>query len=190
MVPDREPKTVRVDPDVWDAFREQINDWDGENPGHTGYHVEQALSEYIDRDRYARIEDKLDRVVAHVSDSGGTHTHTSSRGSETVERARDIYRRVADNHGTVVRDDDLVRAIEDIAGADDRTVEKYKDVLRRRNLTYEHPAQSSVWTTDRQKWVVWVENHVDNDPTLELTDVIDDYDLDEQRYEELLQEAT
>jgi len=47
-----------------------------------------------------------------------------------------------------------------------------------------------VWTTDRQKWVVWVENHVDNDPTLELTDVIDDYDLDEQRYEELLQEAT
>jgi len=189
-VPDREPKTVRVDPDVWDAFREQIDDWDGENAGHTGYDVEQALSEYIDRDRYARIEDKLDRVVAHVSDSGGTHTHTPSRGSETVERARDIYRRVADNHGTVVRDDDLVRAIEDIAGADDRTVAKYKDVLRRRNLTYEHPAQSSVWTTDRQKWVVWVENHVDNDPTLELTDVIDDYDLDEQRYEELLQEAT
>jgi predicted transcriptional regulator len=182
---DREARTVRVDPDVWATFIDQIDEWDGENPGHVGYHVEQALSEYVDRDRYARVEDKLDRVLAHVSDGGGTHTHTSTGASETVERAREIYQRVADNHGLVLRDDDLVRAIEDIAGADDRTVAKYQEILKRRSLIFEHPADSPVWTTDREKWVRWVVNHVDNDPTLKVHDMIDDYELTTERFDEL-----
>ena len=186
---DREPRTIRVDPDVWSSFREQIDDWDGENPGHVGYHVEKALSEYIDNDRYARVEDKLDRVLAHVSDGGGSHTHTTTGGSGTVERAREIYKRVADNHGLVVKDDDLVRAVEDIAGADDRTVSKYKGILKRRGLIFEHPADSPVWTTDRDKWVSWVENHVDNDPTLEIHDMIEDYGMTTDRFDELAEET-
>lgn len=185
---DREPRTIRVDPGVWSSFREQIDDWDGENPGHVGYHVEKALSEYIDNDRYARVEDKLDRVLAYVSDGGGSHTHTTTGGSGTVERAREIYQRVADNHGLVVKDDDLVRAVEDIAGADDRTVSKYKGILKRRGLIFEHPADSPVWTTDRDKWVNWVENHVDNDPTLETINVIDDYGMTTERFDELAAE--
>jgi hypothetical protein len=182
---DRELRSVRVDPDVWSEFREQIDEWDGENPGHVGYHVEQALQEYIDTDRYARIEDKVDSVLAHVSDGGGAHTHTTTQASETVERARQIYRRLADNHGLVVKDGDVIRAVEDIAGADDRTVQKYKEVLKRRSLLFEHPADSAVWTTDREKWVRWTENHVDNNPTLTVHDVIDEYDLDIDRYDEL-----
>jgi hypothetical protein len=182
---DRELRSVRVDPDVWSEFREQIDEWDGENPGHVGYHVEQALKEYVDTDRYARIEDKVDSVLAHVSDGGGAHTHTTTQASETVERARQIYRRLADNHGLVVKDDDVIRAVEDIAGADDRTVQKYKEVLKRRSLLFEHPADSAVWTTDREKWVRWTENHVDNNPTLTVHDVIDEYDLDIDRYDEL-----
>jgi len=143
---DRELRSVRVDPDVWSEFREQIDEWDGENPGHVGYHVEQALQEYIDTDRYARIEDKVDSVLAHVSDGGGAHTHTTTQASETVERARQIYRRLADNHGLVVKDGDVIRAVEDIAGADDRTVQKYKEVLKRRSLLFEHPADSDTRT--------------------------------------------
>jgi len=181
----REPWTMRVDPDVKVAFKEQVDDWDGENAGHYGYHVEQALKEYIDKDRYARVEDKLDTVLARVSGSGGSHTHATTAGSGTVERAREIYERVADNHGLVVKDDDLVRAVEDIAGADDRTVNKYKDILKRRGLIFEHPNDSPVWTTDRDKWVGWVENHVDNDPTLETIDVIEDYGMTTDRFDEL-----
>lgn len=184
-MPDREARTIRVDPDVWSAFRSQIDDWDGDNPGHVGYHVENALREYVDEDRYARVEDKLDRVLARVSDGGRTHTHKDTAASETVERAREIYKRVADNHGLVVKDDDLVRAIEDNAGADPRTVEKYKGILKRRSLIFEHPADSPVWTTDRDKWVSWSENHVDNDPTLTIQDVIDDYGMTTERFGEL-----
>lgn len=181
----REPWTMRIDSDVKVEFKEQVDEWDGENTGHYGYHVEQALKEYMDKDRYARVEDKLDRVLAHVSDGGGSHTHKTSSGSGTVERAREIYKRVANNHGLVVKDDDLVRAVEDIAGADDRTVNKYKGILKRRGLIFEHPADSPVWTTDREKWVSWVENHVDNDPTLSIPDVIEDYGMTTDRFNEL-----
>jgi len=184
-VPDRELRSVRVDPEVWSTFRETIDEWDGENPGHVGHHVEQALKEYCDTDRYARIEDKLDTVVAHVSDGGGSHTHTTTRGSGTVERAREIYERIADNHGLVVKDDDVIRAVEDIAGADDRTVGKYKDVLKRRSLLFQHPADSPVWTTDKEKWVGWVESHVNNDPTMSITDVTEEYSITTERYEEI-----
>ena len=186
---DREPWTMRIDGDVKTGFKQAVDEWDGENAGHYGYHVEQALKEYVDKDRYARVEDKLDRVLAHVSEGGGSHTHTPSRASDTVERAREIYRRVADNHAPVVKDDDLVRAVEDIAGADDRTVSKYKEVLKRRGLIFEHPNDSPVWTTDRDKWVGWVENHVDNDPTLEIHDMIEDYDMTTDRFTELAEET-
>ena len=185
----REPWTMRVDGDVKTEFKKQVDEWNGENPGHYGYHLEQAMKEYMDHDRYARIEDKVDRVLAHVSDGGDSHTHTTSGASGTVERAREIFKRVADNHGLVVKDDDLVRAIEDNAGADDRTVSKYKGILKRRSLIFEHPADSPVWTTDRDKWVSWVENHVDNDPTLEITDVIDDYDMTTERFDQLAEET-
>lgn len=188
-VSDREPWTMRIDADVQVAFKEAVDEWDGENAGHYGYHVEQALKEYVDKDRYARVEDKLDSVLAHVSNGGGSHTHTTAAGSGTVERAREIYQRVADNHGLVVNDDDLVRAVEDIAGADDRTVSKYKGILKRRSLIFEHPADSPVWTTDREKWVTWVENHVDNDPTLEVIDVVDDYGMSTDRFDELAEAA-
>ena len=188
-MPEREARTVRVDPDVWATFREQIDEWDGENPGHVGYHVEQALKEYVDTDRYARIEDKVDRVLAHVSDGGDSHTHKQTRASNTVEKAREIYRRIADNHGLVVKDNDVVRAIEDIAGADDRTVNKYKDILKRRTLLFEHPAGSPVWTTDREKWVEWTENKLANDPTVGVYDVIDEYGMSTDRYDEIVEEA-
>ena len=184
-VPDREPWTVRVDPEVRAAWREQIDEWDGENAGHVGYHLEQAMKEYIDTDRYSRIEDKLDNVLAHVSEGGSTHTQTTASGSGTVERARDIYQRIADNHGLVVKDDDVIRAIEDIAGADDRTVGKYKEMLKRRSLLFQHPADSPVWTTDREKWVAWVEAHVNNDPTMSVSVIIEEYGITIDRYDEV-----
>jgi len=187
-VSDREPWTMRVDAETKTRFKQQVDEWNGENPGHYGYHVEQALKEYMDKDRYARVEDKLDKVLAHVSDGGASHTRTTTGASDSVETARDIYRRVADNHGLVVKDDDLTRAIEDMAGADPRTVEKYKAILKRRGLIFEHPNDSPVWTTDRDKWVGWVENHVDNDPTLETTDMIEDYGMTIERFDELAEE--
>lgn len=162
-MPEREARTVRVDPDVWAAFREQIDDWDGENPGHVGYHVEKALNEYIDHDRYARVEDKLDRVLAHVSDGGGTHTHKPAKGmhasSRATEKTREMIQRIQSNHGEIVKNADVERVIEDIAGADPRTLQKYKRLFRNRGLLFEHPGNSGVWTPDVDEWVSWLTDY-------------------------------
>jgi len=44
----------------------------------------------------------------------------------------------------------------------------------------------TVWTTDREKWAGWVESHVDNDPTLSVADVTDEYGITIDRYDEIV----
>lgn len=177
----REPKTVRLDPEKWSQFISWVESQEGQKHGEIGRHVETALMEYIDHGQTARIEEKVDTILARIDASAGSHTHT---GSEGVEAARQIFNRVASNHGTVIKDDDVTRAIEDIAGVDGRTIDKYKDILKRRELLFEHPSDSPVWTTQTNKWVEWTENYVDNNPGVSIPDVLEDYGMSIDQYDE------
>jgi len=56
---EREPRTVRIDPEVWSGFVEQVVEWEGSKHGELGRHVENALEEYVDNDRLTRIEEKV-----------------------------------------------------------------------------------------------------------------------------------
>jgi len=179
---------VRVDPDVWDKFVSWVVETEGQKRGELGRHVENALEEYIDNDRNARIEEKVDKVLAHVSEEQPAHTRTS-RSSDMVEKARSIYKRLADNHGTVIKQNDVVRAIEDIAGADPRTVDKYKGVLKRRSLLFEFPGDSPVWTVERERWVTWAENYINNNPTIEAADVVEEYGITSEEFHEFEDET-
>lgn len=130
-----------------------------------------AILEYTDRDRTERIEsevrdlhDKMDRVLTLVD---GEHAHTRANKS-IPEKTRDIARRLYQNHEMPVKNNDVEIAIEDIAGGDDRTVEKYKDQLKKRGLLYEHP-NSAVWTDDKEEWVAWTENAYHNPDVHEVT---------------------
>jgi len=129
-----------------------------------------AIREYTDLDRAARVEDKIrdldekmDRVVGLLED-GGTHTHKDddrsddrvTKGSPAVEKARRIHRRLVNNHEEVIKSDNVERAIEDIAGADDRTLRKYKGIFRDRGLLFEHPGDRPLWTTETDIWADWV----------------------------------
>jgi len=44
-------------------------------------------------------------------------------------------------------------------------------------------------TTDREKWVEWTENKLANDPTVDMYDVIDEYGMSTDRYDEIVEEA-
>jgi len=187
-MPEREPRSVRIDPDVYHNFVEWVEETEGTKRGEIGPHVENALNEYINHGQTARIEEKVDRILAHVSEQPAAHTH-KQRGSETVEKCRAIHRRVTDNHGTIIKTGDLERAIEDIAGADDRTLDKYKSMLRRRSLLFAHPGDSPVWTPEQQRWVTWCEDKIDNEPTLEITDVLDGYDIETDEYIDLAEQV-
>jgi hypothetical protein len=187
-VPDREPRSIRLDPDVYHEFVEWVEETEGSKRGEVGRHVENALQEYINHGQGARIEEKVDKVLAHVSEQSGTHTH-KQRGSETVEKVRRIAQRLTSNHGTIIKTADVDRAIEDIAGADERTVSKYYRMLKRRSLLFAHPGDSGVWTPEQDRWVGWCEDKIDNEPEIEVHDVTEEYAIEADEYLELAEQA-
>jgi len=154
--------------------------------------VRKAVLEYLDHDRNARIEakvreidDKLERTLTLLDEDEHTHTSKQSKASSTVEKARSIARRIHSNHEPPVKAVAVERAIEDIAGADDRTLDKYKDILKKRGLLYRHPSESPVWTDDRREWAGWVESYVNATPSASVDDYTDDYSIEIDEYERL-----
>jgi hypothetical protein len=169
---------------VTPAEKQQLKEWAEETDQSLSSLVRQAVLEYTDKDRTARVEDKLDRVLDTL-DAGDTHTQTYSggadtQGSQTVERTREIADRLYDNHGTIIDDSDVDRAVTDIAGGDPRTVEKYKDELRDRSLLYQHPNDDlERWYTEREMWLSDVVDYTRqfSSPLAKLTAILQQYDL-------------
>jgi hypothetical protein len=149
--------------------------------------LRQAVLEYTDRDRVERVEsevrdlnDKVERVLSLVD---GQHTHT--RGNKSIpEKTREVAQTLYKNHDMPVKDTDVELTIENIAGGDDRTVEQYKEQLKKRELLFKHP-NSTVWTDDKQQWVNWVENaYLDPD----VHEVTQDYGMSTTEYIEVAEE--
>jgi len=147
----------------------QLSRWAAEVEKSESALLREAVLEYLDHDRAARIEEtvreidsKIDDILAQI-DADTSHTHTPetgmNRGSDTVERARQIIRRIQNNHGETIQADAVDRAIEDIAGADDRTLRKYKGLFRKRGLLFEHPGTTAVWTSDSDQWLAWMKEY-------------------------------
>lgn len=154
--------------------------------------VRDAVTEYLDRDRGDRIEEKVDRILAHMEDApapsqnNGTHTRKHTGASETVEKARRIIKRIQENHGDTMKGVDVKRAIEDVAGGDSRTISKYKDILRERELLYGHPnSDADVWSTDKEIWVRWCESYIDSVPSADVHSITAPYGMTVEEYDEL-----
>lgn len=140
--------------------KQQVRSWCAETGETQSEMVRNAVLEYIDRDRTARVEDevrdlhtKVDDVLA-LLDDGDEHTHT--RPTDALTTARQIIRRLQQNHDEVMRTADVDRAVEDYAGIDDRTKAKYKDLFRKRGLLFEHPGDPPQWTTETSVWTKWL----------------------------------
>lgn len=151
----------------------------------------QAILEYTDRDRVERVEsemnqlhEKMDRVLSLI-DSQHAHTSIPSDATKSVpQKAREIVRRLYQNHEMPVRNEDVEIAIEDIAGGDSRTLKKYKKQFKKRGLLYEHPV-SPVWTDDKEQFVKWSENATVNN---DVHDAIQDYGISATEYTKLAEE--
>lgn len=185
----REPRTVRVDPEVWEDFEQFVIELEGTKRGYRSEHLENALKEYMDHDRHARIEeqvkentDLLKDLKATLSDSA-EHTHTSDDGhvtqaSPTVQKTREIADRLNKHYASGLNESELERAIKDIAGSDDRTLRKYKQELRERGHAYEHPSdESEAWFIDRGPWLAVVGKYarMTQRPREVAMDILDEY---------------
>jgi len=165
-----------------DQEKQKLSKWSEEVDKPISQLAREAILEYTDRDRTERVEhevrdvnEKIDRVLSLLD---GEHTHTSGGQKSVPEKVREVARRLYQNHSMPVKDKDVEIAIEDIAGGDDRTVEKYKRQLKKRELLFAHP-NSPVWTDEKEQWVGWVEGAYHNPDVHEITQ---DYGLSTTEY--------
>jgi len=195
---DREPINWNVDSEVADRFREFVHEKKGRTRGELGREVERAMIEYMDHDRYERIEDgqettheKLDAIMAALGDADDTHTHTADVSPTTVAEKRDIIAaQLRDRDAPVMPERDVVAAIEDVAGGDDRTLSKYMSALRRSGDVYDHPSSdSSAWTTDAEQFASWALGEFESRPDASIRDILEPYAMDPNEYEQLLDDA-
>jgi len=145
-----------------------------------------AFREYLDKDRSARIEDKLDRLLAQVGDisDDDAHTHMGTSEPRTVpEKAREVARTLINKDQDIIKERDLHIEIENLSGSDERTVEKHENQLKKRGLLFRHPNQP-VWTSDREQFVKWVGGSTVGD--MHITEELEDYDIDYEEFDEIM----
>jgi len=159
-MPNRDCRIVADVPERWVVDLDEMAEQAGKSRAHI---IRDAVREYIDHDRTARLESEvsdisaqLDRIEDALSD-GSTHTHkheVATGTSETVAKTREIAERLQNNHDERLMASDVDRAIKDIAGGDPRTLEKYRGELKEREHVYEHPnPEAPTWYLSRREYL-------------------------------------
>jgi predicted transcriptional regulator len=177
---------------VWtyltDDEKAQLSEWAADSGKSESQLLREAIMEYLDNDRTARIEEQVGELADQVEEmhtllADNTHTHTDTpdqsgpdtEASPTVQRAREIAERVHENNAEAVSEPDLDRAVKDIAGGDTRTLRKYRTELVERGHLYPHPSDTSpVYYLDRDQWLTIVRKHISSEinPDRLLKDIL------------------
>ena len=187
---ERRPLNARVDEEVIDDFREFTEESTGQIRGEMGRLVERALIEYMDNDRAARIERKVDDLHELMEDTLSerdlereTKFGTSSNAvSEDTSPSASINQRTRDSinaivaelpEDTVVSESLLESAIENHAGHAYKTLERYKTLLKNRGHILEHPLEPGQYVTSQKTFAIICENSEKITPP-QLRDLIAD----------------
>jgi len=174
-VPEREPVSVSVDPEVWAAFREFVIEKHGKKRGELGREVENALSEYMDRGRYARIEERLEaleegqnEVLARLPEKR-LHTHAQRYADfedlppETRDGVKGLLANLEEGE---VKPSDIKQAAmsEPASRGDDRTITKYREILESRGILLPHPTNPDAWVHSGQRFALICESNEEVSP--------------------------
>lgn len=164
-----------------DEEKAQLKEWSNQTGKSLSELGREAITEYTDYDKLQRIDEKLDRVLTLVENQEHTRTRDTKQPESVPEKARTIAKRLYENHDSPIKESDVEIAIEDIAGGDSRTVEKYKSQLKKRQLLFKHPL-NPVWTTHKDEWVSWVENAT---VVADISDYTEEYNMAIDEYFDL-----
>lgn len=161
---EREQFNVRIDETVANRFRSFVQDHRGDCRGALGRETENALREYMDNDRGARIEANLDILLDEIQEvktildqKDGIHTQTSAdsdRQPETMQKLERIASMIQSNSAdnVSVKEEYVERSIKRVAGANPQTIRHYKSELKSEGLAFEHPGQASLWYLDEEQF--------------------------------------
>lgn len=179
---DRVQPGGRIDPEIKRQFKEFVEETTGGNKGDYSRLLERALIEYMDNDRSARIESKVDEVLDRLDEFEDTphppsqdslererQTATSSNPSSDTFNTRTeqaIGAIAADlPDGTAISESMIETAIEDNAGASFKTIKKYKRLLKKRGEAIPSPITSEEkWYTSQTSLALMCENTDDVTP--------------------------
>lgn len=164
---DRVPLNVRVDEETKEKLREFTHDKTGQIRGEMGRLTDTALNEYMDRDRYARMEERLgdledliqNEVLPRLPDEE-LHTHTKHYGEfESLDpQVREGVTATLDNLSEgEVRPSDVKQAVYSAGRTDDRTVRRYREILESRGILLPHPRKPNrddVWIHGATKFAL------------------------------------
>ena len=170
VMSDRPPFNVRIDKDVQDRFRKFVKETTGQVHGEMGRTAERALCEYMDQDRYARIESSLQEIIDHLEEKEATpsdepgHAHTAP--SSPFERLdpslrRNIQATLAALEKGEVTKERFERAVHQAGKTDPRTVNKYRRLLESHGILLPHPlrSQADEWVYGARKFAIMCENN-------------------------------
>jgi len=67
-VTDRSSHSARFSDETWDEFTSWVEEVEGQKHGEIGRHVKNALEEYMNKDRQARLDEQVERVIIDVAE--------------------------------------------------------------------------------------------------------------------------
>jgi hypothetical protein len=177
----------RIDPEIKQDFKQYVEETTGGNQGDYSRLLERALVEYMDNDRGARIESKVDDVLDKLDEFADTPTPRSEESLERERQSATSSNPPIDSFNTrteqavqaisadmpnesSITESMVETAIEDNAGASYKTVKKYKRLLRKHG----HAIPSPI--TGEDKWYTSVTPLA---LTCENNDKVTPHDIDE-----------
>lgn len=177
---------VRIDATLWEQFKNDIQNRKGVVRGQVAPELENAIENYLTAsngtptdERLRRIENELESLcesVAPLADATAKkekHSEFSSRVETRFENVKaQIMREAGDTD--LVHDSVIETAIEDNAGFADQTLDRYKGLLKKRLVAFEHPNDGfESWWLDGDSYVAYVE---DNYGEADIREIATEYD--------------
>lgn len=165
---------TRIDEDVWEEFRNDVEERFGTVRGHLRHELENAIREYIHasnggdtHDRLRRIEREVESISKTVdglqSSNGGKKKKESDVSQTTKNRLDEIQSVIEKESGKGPVHEAVVRhAIEDVAGHSDPTIRRYRQMLVDRNIVYPHPKSESKYVYGDEHFVTMIQSLTEN----------------------------
>lgn len=160
-----------VDSELWEQFREHVEEEHGTVRGNLSRELNQALKHYLEGsggNTESEILGRLERIEAAIAGEGGGAPLSPESGQKkkktqdnmpvTERRKREIYQelqtKVAEKSGakTHIPEEEFRAVVGSHAGQSEPTVRQYKDLLRREDKIHPHPVKDG-WLLDSEEWV-------------------------------------
>lgn len=152
---------VRVDADLWEAFRNFVQEQNGAVNGYLANEFENALRAYMDtshggdtHDRLVEIEQEL-RELRTLVENEEQEKKDSDVSTTTERRLEDIRDTIDDetDGSPKVHEQVVELAIRKHAGGSDPTIRRYKELLLDDRELFQHPDNESLFFRDATDFV-------------------------------------